>query len=212
MEPHRDFLKDIPNKGTAMGTTESIEVSIANASDETILYRYIDEKAYLEMKETSTKGQLGIGDVKVGAERAEAKTYAYWEVAGPGMSRLQPYDHHRLALTPRGSRIVYVTIKTENGKIIWDNLQQDKKRNIVITNNLKIRTADNKDPYKEHPSDQMAPPATDVCGGKPTTTHMFSQGKAIIICTVFCTVSLYLIYCWKCLRFSITKIFLLMLE
>lgn len=162
-----------------MGGAESVEVRITNLSDEIILYKYIYEKAYLEMQNSTKRAEIGVAGNSLGGGLTAAKTYKHSEAPEPGFSTLLPRHHHTLTLELAGSKIVYVTIQLKGGPVIWENLQQKKKRSIIITKDLQIKTDDNY-PYKERPDDQQEPPALDppgrqnyanITGGKDNTSN-----------------------------------------
>lgn len=141
-----------------MGGAQSVDVSIANLSNKTILFRYIYEKAYLETLDSTKYAEIGGAGASLCFKSTRNKTYKHTEALQPGFSRLPPGEKKQLTLELKGSNIVYVTIQPEGEKVIWNNLQQNKKRNLVITKDLRIKTADDKDPYKVHPGDQHEPP------------------------------------------------------
>ena len=131
-----------------------VTVSIANRSNKTILYRYYDEIAYTRYQGELTASNYRAGGLEAGGASANVQAFDYRKHEGPGFNRLPPRCRDTLSLNIRGQPVVYVTIMTEDGKIIWHNNPQDRRRNIVIMEDLQIRDADVAKPFERHVNDR----------------------------------------------------------
>ena len=124
--------------------------TMGNLYNKTIWVKYDVEKKYVTMENYTIKGQVGVGEFSVGAGVAVSKSYDWVKIKAQFTPIEAGGDFIELAVDCKDSPIMYVTIIADDGKIICNTLGQIDK-NLIVTENGKLRSASEKKVMEVHP-------------------------------------------------------------
>ena len=113
--------------------------SMGNLYNKTIWVKYDVEKKYVTMEDFTIEGQVGVGEFSVGAGVSVSKSYDWVKIKAQ-FTPIKADDFIELAVDCKDSKIMYVTIIADGGKIICNTLGQIDK-NLIVTEDGTLRSA-----------------------------------------------------------------------
>ena len=121
-------------------------VSIGNLYNETILVKYDVQEKFVTLKEFALEGGLSVVGLaaEVGGRR---KKHFDWKKIDLQFTPIRPgkFLYRKITKTD-----VYLSIITEDGDVIVNTWYVSKKANFVVTEDMDLMEADDKDPLKVH--------------------------------------------------------------
>ena len=121
-------------------------VSFGNCYNKTILVKYDVQEKFVTLKEFAIKG--GVNVAGFGAEGGGRQVMQYdWNIINIQFTPIRPgkFLHRKAA-----SKDVYLSVITEDGDIIANTWLVDRKSSFVVTEDMELKPADDKDPLKVH--------------------------------------------------------------
>ena len=123
--------------------------SMSNRYHKTIWVKYDTERKYVTMKGYTIEGQVGVGGFVVGAGMAVNKCYDWVKIKAQ-FTPIPADDFIELSVDCKDRKIMYVTIIADGGNLICNTLGQPDK-NLIVTKNGCLRSANEKKVMQEHP-------------------------------------------------------------
>ena len=122
------------------------DVSIGNRYNKTILVKYDVQEKFVTLEEFEIKG--GVTGAGFGAEGGGRQKKHYdWKKIDIAFTPIKPGN---FLYRKSADKDVYLSIITENEEVIVNTWYVSKKASFVVTEDMKLMEADDKDPLKVH--------------------------------------------------------------
>ena len=137
--------KSLKTMGSNASKKEANSVSIGNRYNKTILVKYDVQEHFVTLEEFAIRGVTAAG---FGAEGGGRQKKQYdWNKINIQFTPIRP---GKFLYRRDADKDVYLSIITEDGEVIVNTWCVSKKSNFVVTEDMALMEADDKDPLKVH--------------------------------------------------------------
>ena len=121
-------------------------VSIGNLYNKTILVKYDVQQKFVALEEFAIKG--GVNVAGLGAEVGGKQKKQYdWKIIDLQFTPIRPGNFLHREVTNEN---VFLSIVTEDGDVIVNTWYVNKRASFVVTEDMVLKKADDKNPLKVH--------------------------------------------------------------